>query len=255
MRTLKLLLTFLFIISCTPTIYAEDNPKVDPDVVNRIEQMGKYLRSLKQFEVQSDFTFEIITEDNQKFSYPGELNYKVIRPNKLFAEIKSDLKNRKYYYDGASLTIYDPKTKFYGQLAAPDNIDQMMEEIEDEYKIVLPLEDLFDWGTNKAKMSNIKMATYIGESKVNDVEVEQFIIRQGKVDWQLWVSKGDKPLPQKLIYTALEDQRPQFAAELNWKLNPKFEMKDFEFKAPKGSYKIEINPPEGDAVAEQKVAP
>lgn len=254
MQTLKLLLSFILIISCTPTIYAQDNPKVDPDVVNRIEEMGKYLRSLKQFEVKSNFTFEIVTDDNQKFSYPGELHYKVKRPNRLFAELKSDHKNRQYYYDGTSMTIYDPKSKFYGQIAAPDTIDELMEEIESNYKIVLPLEDLFDWGTDKAPTDKIKMATYIGESKIGNYEVDQFVIRQGNIDWQLWVRKGDKPIPQKMIYTATDDQaRPQFTAELDWNLDPKIPMKTFEFKPPKGSYKIEINPSEEGALAKQKV--
>lgn len=256
MQTLKLVLSFVLIMSCTPTIYAQSDSKVDPDVINRIEEMGKYLRSLKQFEVESDFTFEIATDDNQKFSYPGKLHYKVKRPNKLYAELKSDHKNRQYYYDGTGLTIYDPKSKFYGQIAAPDTIDELIEEIESNYKIVLPLEDLFDWGTDKAPTDKIKMATYIGESKLDNVEVEQFVIRQGKIDWQLWVRKGDKPIPQKIIYTATDDEaRPQFTADLKWNLKPQIKMKDFDFKPPKGSYKIEINPPEGDAVAEQKVAP
>ncbi|WPU63506.1 DUF2092 domain-containing protein [Peredibacter starrii] len=256
MQTLKSWFSIIFIIGLIPTLYAETNAKVDPEVIDRIEEMGKYLRSLKKFEVESNFTFEIATEDNQKFSYPGKLHYKVKRPNKLFAELKSDHKQRQYYYDGTSMTIYDPKSKFYGQIAAPETIDELMEEIEENYKIILPLEDLFDWGTDKAPTDKISMATYIGESKINNIEVEQFVIRQGNIDWQLWVKKGDEPIPQKIIYTAIDDQvRPQFSAELKWTLDPKIKTNDFEFKPPKGSYKIEINPPEGDAVAKQKVSP
>ncbi|WP_408096557.1 DUF2092 domain-containing protein [Peredibacter sp. HCB2-198] len=257
MQAFKLFLSLFLVISCTPTLYAqEENGKVDPEVVSRIEEMGKYLRGLKQFEVKSNFTFEIVTEDNQKFEYPGDLHYKVMNPNKLYAELKSDHKHRKYYYDGTSMTIYDPKTKFYGQIAAPDTIAELMEQIENEYKIVLPLEDLFDWGTSKAPTNNIKVATYIGETKFGEVVVEQFAIRQGNIDWQLWVTKGERPLPKKLIYTANDDQtRPQFAAELKWNVDPKLKQKDFEFRAPKGSYKIEINPSEEDVVAKQKAVP
>lgn len=256
MQTLKLVLSFLFILIHSSMLYAQEKNKVDPEVVQRIEEMGKHLRSLKQFTVKSDFTFEIVTEDNQKFEYPGVLEYKVMAPNKLYAEIKSDHKHRKYYYDGASLTIYDPKTKFYGQISAPNTISELIEKIEDEYKIALPMEDLFDWGTEKAATNNIKMAVFAGEARLNDKEVEQFAIRQGNIDWQLWVTKGQKPLPQKVVYIANDDQsKPRFEANLKWNTDPKLKMKDFEWKAPKDSYKIEINPSEEDVVAKQKGTP
>lgn len=259
MQTLKIgiqALALIFSISCIPTLYAQEESKVDPEVIERIEEMGKHLRSLKKFTVKSDFTFEIVTEDNQKFEYPGTLEYKVITPNKLFAELKTDHKHRKYYYDGASMTIYDPQTKFYGQIAAPGSIGELMEKVETQYGIVLPMEDLFVWGTDKASNETITMANFIGETKVGEQSVEQFALRQGKVDWQIWVSKGKTPLPLKLVYTANDDPtRPQLSANLKWNTKAEIKNQEFKFKAPKDSFKIELNPSDDDVVAKQKANP
>jgi hypothetical protein len=246
---MKLFLLF-FGFSFMLNSMASDIKKIDPEVIKVIDKMGAYLRSLKDFRVTSDFTFDVVLEDNQKIQSPGSLDYQVKRPHGLFADLKTDDKHRQYFYDGSTFTIYDPTLKFYGQLPAPDSLGAVIEKLEDKYGIEFPLAELFEWGDKKVKAKRITSAMHITESQINQEKTDQYAIRQGDVDWQIWITQGDKPLPKKMILTFNSDpMRPQFISQLTW---GKIEMKDFKFNPSKDASKIEISPAREEKMMQQE---
>ena len=47
--------------------------------------------------------------------------------------------------------------------------------------------------------------------------------RQGKIDWQIWITAGNKPLPRKIVITNRGDEaRPQSVSLIDWDLKPAF---------------------------------
>jgi hypothetical protein len=215
---------------------------VDPVVISRLEGMGKYLRRLRHFEVDSVSNFDIVLDNDQKTEFEAKIRYKVKRPNKLFAEIKSERKHRQYFYDGAKLTIYSPKEKFYGELPFTGSLAGLVQKLN-EYGIEVPLSDLFVWGTDDSKTKQITSAIYLNEEKKGSEAQDHFAIRQEKIDWQIWIRKGDSPLPEKVLYEINDDPaRPKMSATLKWGTKIDFSDDIFAFKAPKGSQKIKVNP-------------
>ena len=52
-------------------------------------------------------------------------------------------------------------------------------------------------------------------------DTDHYAFRQGDVDWQIWIERGERPLPRKLVITTREEVgQPQYSAELTWNLNP-----------------------------------
>lgn len=218
------------------------DPK-DPKVVARLDEMGKYLRSLKQFELDSDVTFEVLVDDDQKIDMEGKLKYKVKSPNKLWVDLQTDYKHRQYFYDEGQLTVYSPDQKYYATVDAPKTLSELLDVVQEKFKIEFPLSDLFDWGTEKGKFDRITNARFIQEYTKDNVRVEHYFIRQGHIDWQVWIPKGDKPLPQKIVYVDNKDViKPKFTSHLKWKLNPQINDKIFKFVPQKDTFKIEFNP-------------
>jgi hypothetical protein len=210
------------------------NNVVDPDVLSRVEDMGKYLRGLKKFEVSAKSTFDIVLEEDQKSEFEAKVKYKVKRPDKLFAEIKSDRKNRQYYYNGKMFTIYSPKEKFYGELEFKGTVGELIKKLND-FGIEVPLSDLFAWGTEEAKAKKVTTAIPLDKN--------HYAIRQEKIDWQVWLKEGKNPLPEKVLYEVNDDKaRPKMSSTMNWEINPGFGDSIFEFMPPKGSQKIKLNP-------------
>jgi len=72
---------------------------------------------------------------------------------------------------------------------------------------------------------------------------------------QLWIAKGDQPLPRRMVitYTRAEGQ-PQFRAQFSdWNLSPEVPDSLFAFTPPTGAVKIAFAPrrPAGSATPEQ----
>jgi hypothetical protein len=68
-----------------------------------------------------------------------------------------------------------------------------------------------------------------------------YAFRQEGVDWQVWIQKGNYPLPRKLVITTLTDEaRPQYAATYRWDLAPSFNDTAFTFDPPEDALRVAL---------------
>ena len=223
----------------------EERPAVDPAAIAALERMGGYLRNLQSFEVRTATTMDMITEvtpgEEQKLQFAGTGLYRVRRPNAFYVEQRTDRRQRQYYYDGTNLTVYAPRMHYYAQVAAPQTIAETVTLLEERYNITLPLTDLFTWGTSAADTANIITAQHVGFARVGEDECDHYAFRQGELDWQIWIRRGDQPLPRKVVITTREmEGQPQFVSELTWTLNPRFENAVFTFTPSSEARRIQI---------------
>ena len=78
--------------------------------------------------------------------------------------------------------------------------------------------------------------------EVSGTTCEHYAFRQDDVDWQVWIQKGDYPLPRKLVITTTtEAGRPQHTATYTWNLAPSFNEASFTFVPPAGARKIVLS--------------
>jgi hypothetical protein len=105
--------------------------------------------------------------------------------------------------------------------------------LEDRYDIDLPLVDLFRWGTKEGNTDQITSAIDLGPSTIDGVTCEQYLFRQDGLDWQLWIQRGEFPLPKKIVISTLTDEsRPQHTSVWTWNLAPSFNDETFVFTPP-----------------------
>ena len=74
-------------------------------------------------------------------------------------------------------------------------VRELLAVAEQKYDLDFPLADLFYWGTDKADLEDIKSSTYVGPSWVGGAACDHYAFRQQGVDWQLWIERGEAPLP------------------------------------------------------------
>ena len=214
---------------------------VDPKAMEALDRMGKALRAMGPFSVHADSTAELVLEDGEKVEFGGAVDYQVVPPNKLHASLVSDRREREFYYDGKTLTIYAPTSGFYATLPAPDTLRGLVDKAQNEYGIEMPLADLFLWGTDAAPTSQIKSATYIGRARVDGVPVAQFAYRQADTDWQVWLDKD--ALPRKLVIVDTSTaERPEYTAQLDWTKGETVSNDAFAFKPGDDDFEIEFFP-------------
>jgi hypothetical protein len=150
---------------------------------------------------------------------------------------------RELIFDGKTVTLFTPAQKYYSTVPFAGTIGELIDRLEQNYGVEIPLSDLFLWGTPAAPLDTIESAMNAGQDFIGKDLCDHYAFRQGKVDWQIWITAGSKPLPRKIVITnRVDEARPQSVSLLAWNLKPAFADAVFRFTPPKGTTAVEIIP-------------
>jgi hypothetical protein len=212
---------------------------VDPAVIADLNQMGAFLRSQQAFAIRAETAIDEILDSGQKLQFGEVVEMWIRRPDGMRVNYVSDRKQRQFFFDGSTFTLYGPKSGFYASFAAPPTLRELIDALERRYQIEMPLVDLFYWGTDKSGLDQVTAASDLGPSRVGDVPCHHYALQQDDVDWQIWVERGERKLPRKFVITSKREfGQPQFSAVLGWNLKPALEQTAFTFVPPKGAQRI-----------------
>ena len=229
--------------SAPPATAPAVNP-VDPAAVQALKDMGAHLQTLKRFRVNTELSGERVLADGQKLQHSASATMDVARPNRLRATMRSPRSERVLYFDGKTATLYTPAQKVYSTVELNDTLAGLVERLESRFGIEVPLSDLFVWGTPAAPLDKIESAMNAGQDFIGGDLCDHYAFRQGKVDWQIWITTGARPLPRRVVITNRSDEaRPQSVSTIAWKLNPSFNDAVFRFVPPQGATQAQIVAP------------
>lgn len=235
----KIVVALLASLFLTTTFAQPDEPAIDPGAIAALEKMGGYLRTLKAFRVEAITTNDTVLEDGQKIQHEGSADILANVPKGLRIHTDNDRHERLFLYDGKAFTLWGQRMDYYATIDAPDTIGKLADMLEDKYGMDLPEIDLFRWGTAKMDTAAIIGAINVGPAVINGTTCQHYAFRQDDIDWQIWIQKGDYPLPRKVVITTkTDDARPQHTAEYQWDLAPSFNDAAFTFNPPKGALRV-----------------
>jgi hypothetical protein len=247
-----LVLALLAITVAAPSAYAQTTPAgaaaptanaVDPASIQALKDMGAHLQTLTRFHVSTEVTGERVLADGQKLQHVATAEMDVVRPNKIRAWMRSARAEREIIYDGKTVTLFTPAQKYYSSVEFTGTIGELIAKLEERYAVEMPMSDLFLFGTPAAPLDKIESAMNAGQDFIDNDLCDHYAFRQGKIDWQIWITTGSKPLPRKVVITNRADEaRPQSVSLIDWNLKPTFKDAVFKFTPPKGATKIEIVP-------------
>jgi hypothetical protein len=215
---------------------------IEDGAVDAIKEMSNYLMSAKTLGIVAESSLDAVTADGQRIQLDGTTTYKVRRPG-FVIDYSSDVKSRRFIYDGKNFTVYSPKLGFYASAPAPGTNREVLDTIYNKFGISLPLEDLFRWGDGSTgdRIKALKSAYEVGPAKIDGVETDHYAFREADVDWEVWIQQGDQPLPRKLVIVDRTDPaRPTFTSRLRWQVNPTFSDADFTFVPDSNAKRIQL---------------
>ncbi len=217
--------------------------KVTFDPMASLDRMGAFLRSLPAFALEAQTTKDEVLESGQKIQFQKTVQFRIRRPNFLRADVTSVDQDRSFYYDGKSFTLFARKLGYYATIEAPPTLRELHGMLDERYGVELPLADLFLFGTEDTSADEITSASYIGPSEILGLYTDHYAYRQNDIDWQLWIERGNQPLPRKLLIVTKElAAEPEYSAVLKWNLHPVLVDADFSFVPPTGAHRIEFTP-------------
>ena len=224
-----------------PTAFAAEKQTVDPDAVAAAERMGAYLRTLQDFQITSTGRLEEALDNGKKVATTVHTSYKVHRPDAFVIEMTTDHKSRRFIYDGKSFTVFAPKVGYFATVSAPPTIDDAVGAIYDKYGIVLPLADIFYWGTDAEPINTVTSAKRLGSEMIGGVKTDHYAFTGDTIAWEIWIQQGDTPLPRKMVITTLDSPlKPTYSASLYWMTDIAFAADTFTFSPAADAKPIEM---------------
>lgn len=221
-------------------------------IVNR---MAEFLANAKSFSVTADIGFDAVQSSGQKIEF-GETRKMVLeRPNHLRVdETKRDGAQNRLIFDGKSVSYYHARENVYAIDPRAGTVDDMIEYFVNGLDMRLPLAEMMSTQLPRLLSEKIREAAFVEESSIAGIACYHLALRGDKVDLQVWVAKGSRPLPQRLVITYKQlDGRPQFWAQfIDWNLAPKITESLFAFTPPSGAVKIAFSPQQVKKLGQQR---
>jgi len=217
--------------------------EVEPAAVQALEKMSAYLRTLQNFQITLATQRDDVDIYGQLITLSGEAKYKVRRPDGLLIDLALPSMTRQYFYDGKTVTVFDPKSGYYAKFQAPSTIGATLQLAQQKYGVTVPLQDLFTWSEGDDRAKALTSAHFIGQAQIGGQTTNQYAFRQAGIDWQIWIADGDKPAPLRVAIVASDDPaKPKFQADLVWDTAPQFAQDTFVFTPPANARSIDIHP-------------
>jgi len=224
-------------VALSPSARAQS--AVDPDAQSVLAAMSNHLGGLRSFSFEYSAADEVVTTDGQKlqFLHSGEMT--VQRPDKLYATRTGAAGTAEIFLDGRGLTLFGKNANGYLQLAA-SNIDAAVEAVR-KLGFDAPGADLLVSTPLDGSTADMASGSHIGMTFIDGVEVHQLAFRGAEVDWQLWVTAGDKPLPVRYVVTTKSiGSGPQYTLQIRgWNIAPQVDAARFAFAPPQGARKLD----------------
>jgi hypothetical protein len=218
---------------------AESAPAIDTAAVAIVKRMGAYLRTIQAFRLQVESSTDEVLVAGPKIQYGRSADIVVRRPDRLRADVRTDEADRQLFYDGKTLTVYGKRANYYATVPAPPTLDALIDTLTSRYGIELPVTDVLYGSASDVLLAKVTAGLLVGPAFVGGVECDHLAFHQAGLDWQLWVERGDRPLPRKLVLTTLDEpSQPQHQAVMTWDLAPTIDDATFAFTPPADAGRI-----------------
>jgi hypothetical protein len=215
-------------------------PAVDPVAVQTLKRMTDFLDGLKQFSVNAQIVVEEMHFSGHRVDYDMSANTTIKRPNKMRAVRTGELTNQRFFYDGKTMTAYNPDKKVYAIEKAPDTIEKVITFTRETAGVLLPAADLIYRNAFPLMMQDVTLAVVVGKAVVGGVRCDHLLFSRPEVDFQVWVAEGKQPWPRKYVVTetATPEKLAITAFLSNWNTAPAVDDAQFTFVPPKGAQAI-----------------
>jgi hypothetical protein len=225
-----------------PTTAVTKAAPIDPTAIAAINRMGDYLRTLKTFSIHADTTTDEVLPSGPKLQFGGTIDLTYRDPDGVhIVSRRDDRDDSRFFYNGKLLTVWVEARKAYAGIVAPATLGATLELVKEKYDVSFPLGGVLLMAARGDLLKDVKAGVMIGTGRIAGIDCDHLGFHQDGVDWQIWIEKGERPLPRKVLITTLSQvSQPQHSEILTWDLSPKIDPAMFTFVPPEGATRIAI---------------
>ena len=240
-KKLPRLLIFLSILITPPAWAMKATPqkKIEDEAMQALLSMSNYLKSSKNFSFEADVLYDDVLPSGQKILVSSHNFVSLRRPENLFVEHASDAGKRKLWFDGKSITLFDPENGTYGSDTFSGNTDKALNHLMNVLRFTPPLADFLYENPAAALTKTTLHGFVVGKTQIDGKPCLHLAFVDPFVDWQIWIEERPIPLPIRLVITYKTIQSaPQYLAHFTrWDFS-RLPDSLFLAKIPQGSIQI-----------------
>ncbi|MDG3583921.1 DUF2092 domain-containing protein [Galbibacter pacificus] len=221
-------------------MFGQNSKVIDSAAIHILDKMGESIGKIHSCNFQisraldNDGMFGM-----EKHFYFDDIT--MVGPDKMLVKTRSADRNRNYYYNGSKFIYYSLDENNYCVVDAPNTIIKMIDSLHKKFSIRFPAADVFYPSLTDDLLEEFPTIVYNGTETIDDVECQEILASNNKMNFQLWITNDEKALPKKIVIIHKDGDRQQYEATFkNWKINTDVEDTIFNFYPPEGSKNISI---------------
>lgn len=235
----RVMVSFLFILATAHEGPAGSAAPVS--ATDRIQAMAEFLSKAPALTVDAEMGYDVVQSDGQKIEFGESCRVSLRRPDRMRMDIvKRDGSKGLFLFDGNEVIATDFKHNVYGSASRPGHLDAAIDYFKNDLGMRLPLSDFFKTTLPVEAKKDIRKIDHVEESIIGGVPCDHIVGRKGDLDIQIWIAKGEPPVPRRLVITyRFADGQPQFWAQFsNWNFTPDIPDSQFVFTPPEGAERV-----------------
>lgn len=208
-----------------------------------LKRSADFLAAQSSYSFRANIAFDVVQMNGQKLEFGSVKEITVRRPDRVRIDtVQRDGDVRVFTFDGKQIAIDLPSENAYVTIEKPGTLDAAIDYLVEDLQTPAPLHDFLMSNFFTEVGDKIHSGFYVGEDDFGKTRCDHLAFRSSKVDVQVWIEVGDRPLPCRLVIThPAEQDSPQFKAHfIGWDLKPKAPDEMFHFTPPKGAEKLSI---------------
>jgi hypothetical protein len=206
-----------------------------------LTRMAEYLAGAKAFSVSMRAGYDAVQKSGQKIEFGETRKLVLSRPDRLRIEGEdSDGDKTLTVFTGKEIVLINSTDNAYAVAPQPSGLDNTIVHYVRDLGMRLPLAMMLVSQLPAELKARVRSVDYVEKTSIHGAVAHHLAARTDTVDFQVWVSDGDKPLPQRVVITYKRDKgQPQFWAHFSdWNLAPVIADSTFAVKPPQGAIKI-----------------
>jgi hypothetical protein len=237
-------LMFVLALGSTP-VHAQETKaatsEIDEKTMATLMRMAEFLAKSQQFSVTEDIGYDVMQAWGQKIEFGSTRKVVVRRPDRMAMDITDrDGTRRGFRFDGKQIAFFGVDEKVYATAEKSGDLDAAFAYFTQDLQMPLPMGDLLSNNLPKTLKDKVKEAYDVEGDTINGTPCDHLAVRNDLIDAQLWITKGDKPVLQRIVLTyKQEDGQPQFWANFrDWNFAPETPDSLFTFTPADGATRI-----------------
>ena len=204
-------------------------------------RMAEFLGGAQRFSVSIRGGYDAVQQSGQKIEFGEMRTVTLSRPDRLRVEgERSDGAKTLTVFTGKEIVLIDAASNVYATAPQPGGVDETIVHFVKDLGMRLPLAVLLVSQLPAELKDRVRSVDYVEKTNSYGSPSHHLAARTDRVDFQVWVADGDKPLPQRVVITYKKAKgEPQFWAQFSdWNLAPAIEDSMFLVKPPDGAQKV-----------------